>query len=256
MDELSDAKDKAEEANRMKSQFVSMISHELRTPLTSIIGYTQLIESNVLGDLTEKQKESLTSIESSAKDLLHLINDLIDISKIDLRKFSLNFSEVELEEFIKEIDQEVSYLVEKKGLEFRENFDDIPEKAIFDRLRIKQVIVNLISNAIKFTEEGHILFDIKRVNTMRYSKKSHKKGKYLQFSVIDCGEGIDKEELEKIWDMFYRIDNKLTRKTGGTGLGLSISKNIVKLHKGRFLVDSKKGEGSRFTFVIPINQNF
>ncbi len=250
--DLSEAKERAEESNQMKSQFVSMMSHELRTPLTSIIGYTQLISTGILGDITAKQKDSLSSVENSAKDLLRLINDIIDVSKIDLKKFTLNREKTNIKSFIKDVTEEFKSIISGKKLEFIENSEFTAESAYFDELRIKQVVNNLLINAFKFTDSGSITLDIKQVNSLKYSEKSTQNGNYLQFSVQDTGVGINPKEIEKIWNIFYQVDNKLSRKAGGTGLGLTISKQLVQLHRGRFFVESKPGKGSRFSFIIPI----
>ncbi len=252
MTELSKAKNEAETANRMKTQFVSMISHELRTPLTSIIGYTQLIQTKILGNINKKQMEGLTTVEVSAKDLLKLINDIIDISKVDLRKFSIKLEEQNIKEFMEKIEKETIPLIKSKNLKFITQYRYFVTAGFFDSLRIKQVITNLIGNAVKFTEKGSITLEVMQTNSMKYNKKPSTGGKYLQVSVIDTGSGIKAEDLDKIWDLFYQVDNKLTRKKGGTGLGLSISRQIITLHKGRFLVESKYGEGSKFSFVIPL----
>ena len=252
--ELSVAKDKAEESSRLKSQFVSMISHELRTPLTSIIGYTQLLQTGILGKLDEKMVDSLNAIEASAKDLLFLINDIIDISKIDLSKFSLSFKKVKLNDFFATIKTEIQPLIDKRGLDFIEIYNYHDQEGYFDELRIKQVIINLFSNAIKFTEKGHIKIEVLQTNTIKLNTKGAASGEFLQVAVEDTGFGIKKDEVEKIWDLFYQTDDKLTRKVGGTGLGLTISRQIVSLHKGRFFLNTEFRKGSTFTFIIPLNQ--
>ena len=249
--ELSSAKEKAEDANKMKSQFVSMISHELRTPLTSIIGYSQLVANGIIGKINKKQVESLKNIESSAKDLLNLINDLIDVSKLDLRKFKIIMKKSDIDEFVSKIETEVSPLISKVNLDFIIKKEYFTKIGIFDPLRIKQVILNFITNSLKFTKKGYIKFIIRQVQGMKIDNKPSKNGKYLMMSIEDTGIGLKEDELDNVFKTFYQVDNGLSREKGGVGLGLSISRQIIQLHKGRIFVKSEYGKGAIFSFIIP-----
>ncbi|MCD6578446.1 HAMP domain-containing protein [bacterium] len=251
--ELSTAKEKAEEANKIKTQFISMISHELRTPLTSIIGFSQLIANEIIGEINNNQKDSLKNIESSAKDLLNLINDLIDVSKLDLKKFKIAMKEIKLDEFIEKIEMEVSPLLNKVDLDFIVEKECFQKTGVFDSLRIKQVILNFITNSLKFTQKGYIKLITRQVQGMKVDKKPSKKGKFLMFAVEDTGIGLKEEELDNVFKTFYQVDNGLSREKGGTGLGLAISREIVQLHKGRIFVKSTYGVGTTFYFIIPLN---
>lgn len=242
---LEEAYNNLKEVDRLKTQFLSTISHELRTPLNSIIGYTQLMLDGVEGELMEGQKEDLERIEKNAKHLLQLINDILDLSKIEAGKMQLNIEKVELEDIIKQVLTIVLPLKGKKNIDI---IDNVKGKKIFllaDKQRIEQIFINLLSNAIKFTDEGCITIDC-------VTKFDATAAKWAEISVKDTGIGIAKENLEKIFEAFKQIEDASTRKHSGTGLGLSITKKLVEMHGGTIWAESEVGKGTIIVFTIPM----
>jgi len=230
----------AEEASRMKSQFVSNVSHELRTPLNAIIGYTYLID-NICTEAGEEPRIALEGIKRNADDLLRLINDVLDLSKIEAGRISVEREEVDLSVLIKELAENMSRLTEGKPL--RIDYKAAPDLPLIesDSGKIKQILVNLLSNAIKFTPEGRITIE---------AKVSPAKGG-IEVAVRDTGIGIKPEVLPKIFDAFYQFDADSTREFGGVGLGLRIVKDLVDLLQGEIRVESEYGKGSTFTLFLP-----
>jgi PAS domain S-box-containing protein len=231
------------EADRLKSQFLANMSHELRTPLNSIIGFSKVILKGIDGPITEKQEEDLSAIYNAGQHLLGLINDILDLSRIEAGKMELAFTEVDLSEIIRGVMSTAVGLVKEKPIEL---ILDIPEDLPFlqaDNIRIRQVLLNLVSNAAKFTEEGHI----------GVSARMIKRGDQtdIVIAVFDSGPGIHQADQEKIFEPFSQVDASPTRKTGGTGLGLSICRHLVELHGGIIWVESVPGEGSTFAFTLP-----
>ncbi|MCG3115544.1 MAG: PAS domain-containing sensor histidine kinase [Candidatus Manganitrophus sp. SA1] len=230
----------AEEASRLKSQFVSNVSHELRTPLNAIIGYTYLI-----GDLCREaggeQRTALEGIERNAGDLLQLINEVLDLSKIEAGKISVEQGEVEMAGLLKELVENMGRLTE--GRPVRVDYKVAPDLPLIesDVGKIKQVLVNLLSNAIKFTPEGRVTME---------AKASPAKGG-IEVAVQDTGIGIKPEALPKIFEAFYQSDADSTREFGGVGLGLRIVKDLVDLLQGEIRVESEYGKGSTFTLFLP-----
>jgi GAF domain-containing protein/CheY-like chemotaxis protein len=226
--------------DKLKTQFLANMSHELRTPLNSIIGFSRVILKGIDGPLTELQKTDLTSIHNSGQHLLGLINNILDLSKIEAGKMELNFEETEIEPIIKTVMATAVALVKDKAVRLQ---PEVPENLPMmwaDSTRIRQVILNLVSNACKFTEEGSV--------TVRV-KADHEK---VVFSVIDTGIGIPENQLQSIFEEFTQVDASTTRKVGGTGLGLPISRHFVEMHQGEIWVESKPGHGSTFSFYIPL----
>jgi signal transduction histidine kinase/DNA-binding response OmpR family regulator len=231
------------EADRLKSQFLANMSHELRTPLNSIIGFSKVILKGIDGPITEKQDEDLTAIYNAGQHLLGLINDILDLSRIEAGKMELAFTEVDLGEIIRGVMSTAVGLVKEKPIEL---ILDIPEDLPLlqaDNIRIRQVLLNLVSNAAKFTEEGHI----------GISARTIKRGNQtdIVIAVFDTGPGIHPADQEKIFEPFSQVDASPTRKTGGTGLGLSICRHLVELHGGIIWVESVPSEGSTFAFTLP-----
>lgn len=242
---LEEAYNNLKEVDRLKTQFLSTISHELRTPLNSIIGYTQLMLDGVEGELMEGQKEDLERIEKNAKHLLQLINDILDLSKIEAGKMQLNIEKVDLEDIINQVLTIVLPLKGKKNIEM---IDNVKEKKIFllaDKQRIEQIFINLLSNAIKFTDEGFITIDCT-------TKIDATGTRWAEISVKDTGIGIAKENLEKIFEAFKQVEDASTRKHSGTGLGLSITKKLVEMHGGSIWAESEIGKGTIVAFTMPI----
>lgn len=242
---LEEAYNNLKEVDKLKTQFLSTMSHELRTPLNSIIGYTQLILDRVEGDITEGQKEDLERIERNAKHLLQLINDILDLSKIEAGKMQLNISKVELKEAIKQSLSIVSPLIGNKKVIIVDNASEKDIYLLADLQRLEQIIINLLSNAIKFTEEGTITIDC-NISIDQTEQK------WVTVSIQDTGIGIATENLDKIFEAFKQIEDTSTRKHSGTGLGLNITKRLVEMHGGAIWVESELGVGSTFYFTIPM----
>ncbi|MDI3485029.1 MAG: hypothetical protein PWQ75_1258 [Methanolobus sp.] len=229
----------AEQANRTKSEFLATMSHELRTPLNAIIGYSQMLQESNFGNMSEKQQRFASHISTSGKHLLELINDILDLSKVEAGKMDLYMETFDVNEVIKNVYNIIDPLAVKKNIEL--NFEIDQDISIYaDKIRFKQIFYNLMSNAIKFTPNGgHVTVDIS-VNES-----------FLKISVIDDGIGISKDKQIKLFTPFYQADSSTARTYQGTGLGLSIVKKIVELHGGTISVESEEGKGSNFSFTLP-----
>lgn len=240
-DELAVQKQKAEESTQLKSQFLASMSHELRTPMNSILGLTELILEKT--SLDSKNKERLQVVHKSGNRLMGLINDILDLSKIEAGKMELREEDILLEEILEEVETAVNPLITEKSLEFNILRDTNTRILInTDRGKITQVLLNLLGNAIKFTHQGSIELKISTTTD-----------KMLQFDVKDTGIGISGENQKIIFEEFRQIDGGTTRRYGGTGLGLAITKKIIELLKGRIWLTSEPGNGSTFSFVVPMN---
>jgi len=236
--ELEFQKQKAEESTKLKSQFLASMSHELRTPMNSILGLTELILEKA--DLNEKNHERLEVVLNSGRRLMALINDILDLSKIEAGKMDLIDEEVVLEELINEASNSVYPLIENKGITFEIEKDTNTQIVIkTDKGKVLQVLINLLGNAVKFTDSGNIKLKI-------YEEEDR-----LYFDVSDTGIGISEEDQKVIFDEFRQADGSTTRKYGGTGLGLSICKKIAELMEGDLTIKSEPGTGTTFTFSFP-----
>lgn len=240
--ELQEANIHLQEADRLKSVFLASMSHELRTPLNSIIGFTGIILMGMVGEISEEQKTQLTMVKNSANHLLSLINDLLDISKIEAGKVELSREKFQLDDVVREVVETFSPAVNEKGLAL---LTEVPEGITLfsDRRRIKQVLMNLVSNAVKFTDQGSVKLSARVLE-----------GEFLEMSVADTGIGMQKESMNKLFEPFQQLDMSLTKKYEGTGLGLYLCKKLAALLGGDISVESEYEAGSQFTFTIPLRE--
>lgn len=240
--ELIKAKIKAEEGDRLKSSFLANLSHEIRTPMNAINGFTELLLNT---DISEAEKlEYLNVIEKSGKNLVGIIDDLIEMSKIDSNQLTPNLTVVNLDSCINELYETVKITIKNKDIDFKLIPPKTPTKfnIITDDIKLKQVIINLLTNALKFTERGSVTFGF----------EIDEKNELINFTVKDTGLGIDEDNHKNIFDRFKRVDSDISIKVGGLGLGLAISKAYVDLLGGTITLESKVGEGSTFYFSIPL----
>lgn len=238
---LEEKTKQVKEANRLKSEFVSNMSHELRTPLNAILGLTSLMAEGIAGRVNKKQKEYLEIVERNGKNLLQLINDVLDLSRIESGKVELTISKIQLKEFVKGVSRTIRPLVEEKGLNLNIDIDD--DIYLYnDGEKLRQILVNLLGNAAKFTERGKI-----DISARIEEKKLHD---WIIIQVSDTGIGIPPEALEHIFEPFRQVNGSLTRKYGGTGLGLNICYRLVEIMGGKIEVNSELQKGSTFTVKI------
>jgi PAS domain S-box-containing protein len=248
--ELAEARDRAESADRLKSAFLATMSHELRTPLNSIIGFTGIMLQGLAGPLNAEQTKQMGMVQGSARHLLALINDVLDISKIEAGQLEIHAEPFDLRASLEKVAALVKPLADKKGLALRVILPPDMEPAVNDRLRVEQVLINLLNNAIKFTERGEVMLTVETEPDMLRTPYSA-----LRISVTDTGIGIKPEDMEKIFQPFRQIDSGLTRQHDGTGLGLTICRHLANLMGGEISAKSAWGEGSVFTFILPLKHN-
>jgi PAS domain S-box-containing protein len=233
----------AKKANAAKSEFLANMSHEIRTPLNSIIGFTEIL---LREELPAQHKEQLTTVYNSGRHLLQLINDILDLSKIEAGKMTIEMSKCSLADLIARIESMMHSFAAEKGLTFAiHDKGRLPASILTDSARVSQCLINLVNNAIKFTKEGHVYVNI--------SMEDHNGQWFIRFEVEDTGIGISSEYQHKIFESFSQEDSSTSRKYGGTGLGLAITKKLAELLGGTITITSEKGKGTVFAFVIPAN---
>lgn len=233
------ARAEAEEANSYKSRLVANVSHDLRTPLNAIIGYTQLLRDGTYGPVQEDQARALEGVGRNAGDLLKMVNNILDLAKVESGRMSVAPAPVEISLLIKEILSEIKPLSDQKGLSLQCRLPDALPIIESDAMKIKQILVNLLSNAIKFTDHGEI--------TIIAKDREERKG--VEIGVRDTGVGIPAEALPKVFEVFYQVEGM--DKPKGSGLGLAIVKDLAHLLAGEIEVDSEYGKGSTFTLFLP-----
>jgi signal transduction histidine kinase len=237
---LSASNTRLMEASRLKSQFLASMSHELRTPLNSVIGFSKVLLNRLDGDLNERQEAYIRSVYNSSTHLLQLINSILDFSRSEAGKLEMHPEDVELHDLVDECVETSLPLVREKRLKIEKDVPIELPPVRADRTKVKQILLNFLSNAIKFTAEGRVVV---RVRT---------EGGRVHVSVADTGIGIRETDLGRLFEPFHRLDSPLAREAGGTGLGLTISKRFVELHGGRLWAESRENHGSTFHFTLPL----
>jgi GAF domain-containing protein/anti-sigma regulatory factor (Ser/Thr protein kinase) len=238
--EIQDKSRQLEVASRHKSQFLANMSHELRTPLNAVLGYTELILDGIYGEVSEKVRDVMGRVDKSGRHLLGLINDVLDLSKIEAGQLTLSLADYSLTDVVQTVFTSVESLAAEKKLALKvAAASDLPRGRGDDR-RLAQVLLNLVGNAIKFTEAGEVRLEARCSN-----------GEFV-VSVADTGPGISEADQQRIFEEFQQVDDSATRKKGGTGLGLAIARRIVELHGGRIGVESAPGRGATFTVTLPV----
>lgn len=229
-----------QKANRLKSEFLASMSHELRTPLNAIMGYAALLADRIYGDVNDRQEEGLRRIHVSAQHLLALINDILDLAKIEAGKMPLHLAPVSIALVVAEISQQVEPTVRRKKLSFSTDLPGDLPVMMSDETKIKQVLLNLLSNAVKFTHSGGVVVRVRI------------EGEMVRVDIEDTGIGIRPEDMEAIWEDFRQVDQSRTREFGGTGLGLSITRKLIQALGGSVRVESEYGKGSTFSVALPV----
>ncbi len=250
--ELEEIANDLEVANKYKSEFLANMSHELRTPLNSILILSQLLATNKEGNLDEKQVEFVSTIHTSGSDLLEIINDILDLSKVESGKMELNLGEMYLEEMVHPMERLFGQIAENKGLEFKIVIsEDVPESILTDEQRVQQILKNLLSNAFKFTQYGEVVLSISRPSSDTDLKSGLQPDTAVAIAISDTGMGIPSDKKEVIFEAFKQVDGSTNRKFGGTGLGLSISREFAKFLSGELHLESEEGMGTVFTLYLP-----
>ena len=242
---LESARRIAEEANLAKSRFLANISHEIRTPMNGVLGLTELVLQT---DLSERQYQFISLAHQSAHGLLGIINDLLDVAKIEAERLTIERAPFLLRDCIENVLQPLSLQAQQKHIELSAHIEpDVPDSLVGDALRLRQILINLVGNAIKFTEQGGVVLEVKR---RLQSKSAHHKSQSLVFTVRDSGIGMSQEQIKHVFEPFTQADSSITRRFGGTGLGLTIVHRLVQLMDGQIEVESEAGRGSEFRFQL------
>lgn len=236
---LQESKEAAEAGSKAKSEFLATMSHELRTPLNAIMGLSQLLQQEIVGSLNDKQKEYVNCIYSSGEHLLSLINDILDLSKVEAGREELFLSSLHVQELCNYVISTIQDSAIEKGLELTTKIEEEADICTADERRIKQMLINLLTNAIKFTTAGKVSLEVKKVP------------QGITFVVTDTGIGIDPSQVKFLFEPFKQLDSQLSRQYEGTGLGLALTRKLARLHGGDVTVESTLGKGSRFTIFLP-----
>jgi two-component system, chemotaxis family, sensor kinase Cph1 len=246
-DELKLAQQVAELANQAKSEFLANMSHEIRTPMNAILGFCSLLQETIA-----ESRSYVDSIDSAGKTLLALINDILDLSKIEAGKLELQYDFFDLRSLIGEIGQIFSITAQQKNIDLSWAIaEDVPSFILFDEIRLRQILFNVVGNALKFTEKGQVRLEVSKCQTEKTPATGNAPTIGLKIRVIDTGIGISPESLKYIFDIFSQSEGQSNRKYGGTGLGLAITHRLVEMLEGTVQVESETGEGSCFKFIFP-----
>ncbi len=238
--ELQSLNERLQQASNAKSEFLANMSHELRTPMNAILGFVEMLLDDIYGEIPPQLKEPLMDVQVNGKHLLNLINDVLDLSKIEAGRMELALAEYSVQDIVDTLKSSLHSLAREKGLEFVAAAQENIPLACGDGKRITQCLTNLAGNALKFTKQGRVEVWVERKRDL------------LQYRVSDTGIGIPKDQIENVFAEFRQVDATITREFGGTGLGLSITKKFVEMHGGRIWVESELGKGSTFFFEIPL----
>jgi signal transduction histidine kinase len=241
--QLQSLNEQLQRASKAKSDFLANMSHELRTPMNAILGFVEMVLDEIYGEVPPHLKEPLTDIQTNGKHLLRLINDVLDLSKIEAGRMELVLADYSVQDVVETVRASLQSLALEKGLDFVAAAEDDIPLAYGDGKRITQCLMNLVGNALKFTKHGRVTVWVER------------RGNELLYRISDTGIGIPKDELENIFTEFQQVDTAVTREFTGTGLGLNITKKFVEMHDGRIWVESELGKGSTFFFSIPLRVN-
>jgi two-component system sensor histidine kinase BarA len=258
---LQTAYDRLKELDRLKSNFLATVSHELRTPLTSIIGYSEMLLEGIAGDIVGDQREFVTTIREKGEQLLGLIKGLLDLSKLESGTMSLRRAPMEVPALVRDVAQTMAPHAKKKGLTIEVRLETPLPELFADAERLRQVLLNLVENAVKFTPTGGTVRLEARMDNVEFGSSDGEgavlmraRRPVVEFRVADTGIGIPEAERTRIFDAFYQVDSSSTREQGGTGLGLSIVKRLVESHDGRIHVEENQPNGAVFVVVIPVRR--
>jgi signal transduction histidine kinase len=241
--ELEKLNAQLQQASEAKSNFLANMSHELRTPMNAILGFVEMMLDEIYGEVPPQLREPLVDVQTNGKHLLRLINDVLDLSKIEAGRMELVLAEYSVHDVVETTRTSLQSLALEKGLDFTTEVDDSIPLAFGDGKRITQCLMNLVGNALKFSKHGRVAVSVEQ------------QGKDLLYRVSDTGIGIPEAELENIFGEFQQVDTAITREFSGTGLGLNITKKFVEMHGGRIWVESQLGVGSTFFFTVPLRMD-